>query len=117
MFKIQVFFKSNIKGVYSQEIDIATDEYYLDIKKQRMIDRWFEIICPHINFNMYLSNVIQMTHKLKKASYELLKESYQLKIDLINQTLDNMDKFDELSNGEKTTEETMRKFEITVEKI
>ncbi len=116
MFKIQVFFKSNIKGVYTQEIETATDIYQLQSKKQRMIHRWFDILCYHIDFSKYQS-ILNIYRLNNKEEIDFFEEMNKLKIDLINQTLDNMDKFDELITGEDTTEETMRKFEFTVEEI
>ena len=48
MFKITILFESNEKGIYTKEEETATDEMWLKAKKQRMIDRWFDILCPHL---------------------------------------------------------------------
>lgn len=45
MFKIRVFFKSNEKGIYTEEIDISSDEKDRDVKYKRAINRWFELLC------------------------------------------------------------------------
>ena len=116
MFKIQVFFKSNIKGVYVKEEETATDKIQLDYKTQRLINRWFDILCPHIDFSIYHSSVLRAS-RLYEKNADFCDELIKLRIGLIKQTLDEMDEFDELITGEDTTEETMRKFEFTVEEI
>ncbi len=117
MFKIQVYFKSNIKGVYTKEEETATDKFQLVSKKQRMIDRWFHILCCHIDIGKYEHCILEAYRLTKNEKFDYCEEINKLKIDLINQTLENLNKFDELITGETTTEETKRYFKITVEEF
>jgi len=117
MYKINLYFKSNIEGVYTKEEETATDKFQLVDKKYRMIDRWFNILCPHIDIHKYKSNVLDMYRLSKKKEFDILDEMMKLQVRFIKQTLDEMDEFDELITGEDTTQETMRKFEIIIEEI
>ena len=120
MYKIQVHYKSNIKGVYTKEEETATDMEQAKQKQHRMIDRWFDIICPHIDFYHYENKVLHTERLLSTNNgiiFDYNDELYKIKIDLINQTLENMNKYDEFITGEKTIEENKRQFKLTVEEI
>jgi hypothetical protein len=116
MFKISVHFKSNIKGVYTHEEEIATDIIQLSWKYQRMLDRWFNILCPHINFSSFFNQLhLEKINDIEKRIDKIIIN--QFKIQLINEMLDYMDDIDEEISGEETTPDNMRKFEIKIEEI
>ena len=53
MYKITAHYVSEVPGVYTKEIETATDDVYLEMKKKRMLRRWFNILCPHFNFQNF----------------------------------------------------------------
>lgn len=55
MYKITVLFNSNIDGVYTKEEETATDLFQMQCKRNRMMNRWFGILCPHIDIDKYCS--------------------------------------------------------------
>lgn len=140
MYKINLYFKSNIDGVYTKEEETAkyNEEYEnssqelkdsnelinAKFKRNRMVDKWFCILCPHIDYNVYLNNVYNNRRHLKyvlngnvdKRKYNDDIE-FKLKYDLITETLHMMDVIDEEITGKETTEKTRRQFTITMEKI
>jgi hypothetical protein len=116
MYKITVHFKSNIPGVYTKEEETATDEFQMQMKYQRMINRWFDILCPHIGIGIKCYWGIQRTDRIQDYKERTKKEN-EMMIHLINQTLDDMDMYDEEITGIETTIETARKFTIKVEEI
>ena len=78
--------QSNEKGIYSKEEETATNELWLKMKKERMIYRWLNILCPHITI----------------CSFTPINENnmmYELKLKLIQMHLDMMKKID---NGPRT---------------
>lgn len=48
MYKITLLFESNVKGIYTKEEETVTDEHQTMRKLMRMINRWSEILIPHI---------------------------------------------------------------------
>jgi hypothetical protein len=81
MFKITLLFESNEKGIYTKEEEIATNELWLKMKKERMIDRWLNILCPHLTI----------------GSFTPINENnmmYEYKLKLIQMHLDMMNKID-----------------------
>lgn len=110
MYKITVHYKSNIPGVYTKEEEIATDEHNLQFKKERILTRWLEKLCPHINLNSFMSNSDIFEYKFKELQFKAI--TY-----IIDNHLDLLDVIDEEKTGFDTTLETQRKFEIIVEKI
>eukprot|EP01033_Poteriospumella_lacustris_P010246 gene10246-gene11034 len=116
MYKINLLFKSNIPGVYTKEEEIATDKFHMELKQRRMIERWFDILCPHIGGCVKTYWNIQRTDRIVDYNERTKKEN-EMMIHLIDQTLDDMDMYDEEMTGIETTLENMRKFKITVEEI
>ena len=49
MFKIEVTYQSEIKDVYREEGEIATDENDLYNKLTKTLNTWSDIIIPHID--------------------------------------------------------------------
>lgn len=119
MYKINLYYKSNIIGVYTKEEEISTDITYLKLKIKRMLNRWFNILCPHIDLDKYIDKVLMMKRYINnnELNPEYLDEINKIQINLIKQTLDEMDKFDEYISGIKTTDETKRQFIFTIQTI
>jgi hypothetical protein len=90
MFKITLLFESNEKGIYTKEEETATDEMWLKAKKERMIDRWFNILCPHFTISSvcYSLTLIQEKNMI-----------YEYKLKLIQMYLEMINKID---NGQRT---------------
>ena len=115
MYKITLFFKSNVEGVYTKEEETATDYDQLRIKHTRMLCRWFKILCPHINVDEIFNNTVKIKKNYKTPTFKddaLLKERIMFK--LIEQTLELMDEIDAKYTGIETTPETKRQFTITM---
>lgn len=96
MFKVKIEFQSNIKGVYTKEEETATDKNSAEFKLQRMVNRWFNILCPHIDFDklpLYNENKTNITHSLN------LNDKQTIQLILINRTLETLDKIDNLFNN------------------
>ena len=53
MYVIKMKHISAEPGVYTTEEQTATNEIYANMKYERMFERWFGILCPHINYNLY----------------------------------------------------------------
>jgi hypothetical protein len=90
MFKITILFESNEKGIYTKEEETATDEMWLKAKKERMIDRWLNILCPHLTISSvcYSLTLIQEKNMI-----------YEYKLKLIQMYLEMINKID---NGQRT---------------
>ncbi len=56
IFKIKSRYTSDVKNIYTEEIDTADNAQWRDIKYNRMIQRWFNIICPHYSNRIPMSN-------------------------------------------------------------
>ncbi len=110
MYKIKLYFQSNIPGVYTLEEETANDLMHMKFKKERMLDRWFNIICPHINFDTFCN---KLNWLVGKNPSEINDIKYSLKFDLINLTLDQMNQYDAKYLDDKT-ELTKRTFKIDV---
>jgi len=86
MFKITILFESNEKGIYTKEEETATNELWLQVKKKTMIDRWLNILCPHLTISSFTQiNEINMM--------------YEYKFKLIQMYLEIINKID---NGQRT---------------
>jgi hypothetical protein len=110
MYKIKLYFKSNIEGVYTKEEETTTDidEFYR--KVDRMLFRWFKILCPYFDIEHFNKNLnFNKISDIKKR--DNLRQRMMLEI--INETLIKMDKIDEEITGIKTTPETKREFSIS----
>ena len=115
MYKITVFFKSNVEGVYTKEEETAIDKWNAEFQYDKMLKKWFEILCPHIDLKVYLNHndiILRMRKYTKLTNFR-----HQKMIELIDQALDDMDAIDEELTGIETTIETQRLFEIKVEEI
>ena len=53
MYKITVLYESDINGVYVQEIETASDEFFKNLKYQRLLDKWSKRLCPKFNMDTY----------------------------------------------------------------
>ena len=63
MYTLKLLFHSDIKGVYTQEEETATDFDQVERKKLRMLQRWTKVLYPKMPFKKIL----------KKSSHELSK--------------------------------------------
>ncbi len=111
MYKITVNYKSNIEGLYTIEIETALDVDDMYSKKDKMVDKWFNNICSHIDFTEYLNNM-----DVEDSDFDEMQQTH-LKIELIKKTLSEMDMFDEEYRDIKHTDENKRDFTITTEEI
>jgi hypothetical protein len=113
MYKITVLFNSNIDGVYTKEEETATDFSEMQHKQSRMMDRWFEILCPHIKIEQYYSRIF-----LSVCDYKTqLKKKQEIMLKFINQTLENLDN-DVIEREEgKRIKKRKRTFELTIEEF
>ncbi len=48
MYKITVLFESDINGVYTQEIETASDEFHKNLKYANLLHKWVELLCPKL---------------------------------------------------------------------
>lgn len=115
MYRVIIEFQSNIKGIYTKEEETATDYQTAKYKLNRMINRWFDILCPHIDFDKIDFKDENKNNIRLKLNYD---KTETLKLILIYQTLkinDDIDKlFNIYSNDENIQE---RKFITKIEKI
>lgn len=51
MYLIKVNFRSNIKGVYAYNEETAINEEHKNIKYERILKQWINILCPYIEVN------------------------------------------------------------------
>jgi hypothetical protein len=124
MYKIILEFTSNIKDVYTREEEIVTDEFYLKIKKNIMVDKWLKNLCPYINFDILNEEFIKTkptgfddipTYKKSRIIKKHEEEFYCYKIKLINQHLKQLNilNYDNIDNRK----EQPREFKIIIDKI
>ena len=97
MYKITVLFESDINGVYTQEIETASDEFFKNLKYDRLLDRWLKRLCPKLKMD---TNCYDAKH------VDLLNKYI---IDSINLTLDYQNKINKIDRN--------RTFNIKVEMI
>lgn len=118
MYIIKARFNSNVKGVYSEDIETSDNEELANRKFERMLDRWFDIICKYnIDYKdieivcKYYSNYdFTKTYEDKIKIQKNIKEyTSKLKLFLINDML-------EFSNNYLKEGEQKRTFEISIEK-
>jgi hypothetical protein len=69
MYKITVHFVSDVKGVYTKEIETATSKADLDYKKTRMIHRWLYILVPYIKIDNI--DLFSWEEKLELIQFEI----------------------------------------------
>jgi hypothetical protein len=103
MYKVAIEFHSNIKGVYTREEETATDKQQANFKLERMIDRWFNILCPHIDLdklNIRDENNFNVIHKMDSENKRLVKQIFIRETLKINDKLDHtfIHKFTEKEN-------------------
>ena len=81
MYKIELFFQSE-NGIYTKEEETASNDYYKDLKHNRMLNRWIKILCPHIDIDKYLSD-------LRFKGFNLTDENkYTMMIDVIKREIE-----------------------------
>jgi hypothetical protein len=73
MYRINLLYQSNIKGIYAKEQETATDFEQLERKRVRMLRRWAKILYPELPFK-----------KIKKQSVLTLENLIQNKIFVLN---------------------------------
>jgi hypothetical protein len=110
MYKITAVFKSNVKNVYTQEVEIATDEIQKTRKYDRMLNRWFNILCPYVDYHKlrdyyskYLNSNGEVYHK---ELNHLIKRFIDNSLDTLNMIND-----ENIENGI----DNQREFSITIE--
>lgn len=89
MYKIELFFQSE-NGIYTKEEETASDHYFMNYKYSRMLDRWFKILCPHIDFDDYF-NDLNGKH-LSKYSKTINEKKYEIALDIIQRELEYQNK-------------------------
>jgi hypothetical protein len=103
MYKITLLFQSNEQGIYTKEEETADNTNWRDMKYYRMIDRWLNILCPHINKDIFITCI----NNIKLDKPLIVSEIYDLFLLIIKRHLDILNNID---NGN-------RKFGINVEEI
>ncbi len=115
MYKVSIEFHSNIKGVYTREEETATDYQQAKFKLGRMINRWFNILCPHIDLdklNIRDENNLNIVGGMNMDDKETLEKLF------INRTLEINDKIDSIFNNYSNKENIQeRKFCVWLEKL
>lgn len=104
MFKIRVFFKSNEKGIYTEEIETASEEIWRDSKYDRALNKWFSILCESHGSCGVFKIYGFCTVESEKYKQEMEKN---LKLYIIQQQISLMNKF-------KKDDQDDAKFEIEV---
>ncbi len=113
MYKITLLFESNVKGIYTKEEETVTDEHQTMRKLMRMINRWSEILIPHIvSFDfMTISGKISLplliACELNDYYQSHISPRDEVKLYLIKNHLELLNNNDE---GKRT-------FQIQIEKI
>ena len=97
IYKIKSRYTSNVKNIYTEEIDTADNTQWRDIKYNRMVERWFKILCPHQLNNIPITN-----------DYTDNKRA-ELLLNMINAEIETLNIY---NKGQQE-----RKFEITIEEI
>ena len=57
MYLIELEFLSKTEHVYTQIKETATTKSFSDYKKERLVNQWFDILCPHINFTNFKNDL------------------------------------------------------------
>ena len=84
--KIILTYKSKVKNVFTQEVLIATDENDLTYKLTLLYNRWFNLLCSHINFDLYLMEIKNLT-----LNYNItMNEINEMKQHLIERHLEDL---------------------------
>ena len=75
MYKITLLFESDVRGIYTQEIETADSLSNAEFKREQMLYRWLNIISNNFSINnQYLPYLIGSPHELNyKLQYELLQ--------------------------------------------
>lgn len=122
MWRITLYYKSDIKGVYTREEETVTDARMLIMKQRRMLIRWVKILIPELSESTFedypefvLNGLIQQKidelnkkqpgkqkrqFHMKAESIPKLKSNVEVTIDPLN---DNI--FELLSNYDADDEE------------
>ncbi len=113
MFLIKVYFKSNVKGVYTEETETATDELSRDAKYNRCVQRWYDILIDshETTTNFILSLMTQLNSNIKSgytfSDQNQSNELAKIKLEIIKFIIAD-------KNRHKKDDEEEREFEITV---
>ncbi len=75
MYKITLLFESDVRGIYTQEIETADSLSNAEFKRDRMLYRWLNIISNDLSINNHNgSYLIGSSYELNyKFQYELLQ--------------------------------------------
>ena len=83
MFKITLlFFESNEKGIYTKEEETTTYEMWLKMKKERMIHKWLNNLCPHLTISSFCYSLTLINDNNMIYEYEL--KLIQMYLEIIN---------------------------------
>ena len=82
MFKITILFESNEKGIYTKEEETATDEMWLKMKKERMIHKWLNNLCPHLTISSFCYSLTLINDNNMIYEYEF--KLIQMYLEIIN---------------------------------
>jgi hypothetical protein len=113
MYKIKVVFRSNVIGVYTEHVETVTDDYYLDIKKERLTEEWMKILCPHVDPKALIYHYER--DRIYKNEQHRLDSIHDLCMSAIKSHLQLMDSWnkDNIESGK----EQHRQFDVTIEEI
>jgi hypothetical protein len=75
-------------GTYTIEEESATDKIWAQIKYQKIIDKWFKILCPFIDWQRYYSEWALIQNKNDPINEDTLK------IEIINQHIEALNEYD-----------------------
>jgi len=106
MYKITLHFQSNEIGIYTTEIETATEEQWVDVNRKRMLSRWFKILFPHIDVSVYIEHLLNVIGNNLPHDIEMdLIQSHLATLNMLNAY--------NIKNGEQNK----RKFRIDIEEI
>ena len=104
MYVIKMKHTSAEPGVYTTEEQTATTETYAKMKYKRMLLRWFGILCPHIDYELYEKELHNAFYSVKQHIEDVSR------MNLIRSHLQTLNLMD---GANRSFEITMEGFEST----
>lgn len=89
MYLIKLKHTSDVEDVYTEETQTATCEEFAKVKYRRMINRWFDILCPHISWHLF-KNQYMLANKQVLTE----EEDYKLCLEVIDAHLNYLNLID-----------------------
>lgn len=72
MYQIELYFKSNVSGVYTHWSETADSDYWFKFKLNRILDYWLESMCPYID-KTTLPYTYDPSNLQMRLKYELIQ--------------------------------------------